>query len=58
MLLVGQPSGRPRVLLMLAGWVVNLAVTEWALRRRPARPIRSLLSPRRAGTPVAADRLG
>ncbi|MGY1642888.1 DUF2306 domain-containing protein [Geodermatophilus sp. SYSU D00703] len=33
-LLVGQPSGTPRVLLMLAGWVVNLVVVEWALRRR------------------------
>jgi uncharacterized membrane protein len=57
MLLVGQPSGHPRVLLMLAGWVVNLAVTEWALRRRPARPVRAVLSPRRAGTPLVADRL-
>ncbi|WP_222268717.1 DUF2306 domain-containing protein [Modestobacter marinus] len=38
MLLVGQPSGHARVLLMLAGWVINLAVTEWALRRRPAGP--------------------
>ncbi|WP_198588404.1 DUF2306 domain-containing protein [Geodermatophilus chilensis] len=58
MLLVDQPSGQPRVLLMLAGWVVNLAVTEWALRRRPARPVRALPSPRRASTPVAADQLG
>ena len=57
MLLVEQPSGHPRVLLMLAGWVVNLAVTEWALRRRPARPGRSVLSPGRAGTPAVADRL-
>jgi uncharacterized membrane protein len=39
-LLAGQPSGHVRVLLMLAGWVVNLAVVEWALRRRPAKPIR------------------
>ena len=37
MVLVGQPSGTPRVLLMLAGWVINLAVVEWALRRRPTR---------------------
>ena len=58
MLVVGQPSGHPRVLLMLAGWVVNLAVTEWALRRRPARPARCVPSPRRASTPVVADRLG
>jgi len=39
MVLVGQPTGTPRVVLMLAGWVINLAVVEWALRRRPtARP--------------------
>jgi uncharacterized membrane protein len=37
-LLAGQPSGHVRVLLMLAGWVINLAVVEAALRRRPARP--------------------
>lgn len=57
-LLVGQPSGHPRVLLMLAGWVLNLAVTEWALRRRPARPVRSIPPPRPAAPPVAAERVG
>lgn len=44
-LLAGQPRGLARVLLMVAGWVINLAVTEWALRRRPtkgARPARGL----------------
>jgi uncharacterized membrane protein len=51
-LVVGQPSGHPRVLLMLAGWVVNLVVVEWALRRRPARPVRSLAPLDRATTPV------
>ncbi|MGR6964706.1 DUF2306 domain-containing protein [Geodermatophilus sp. URMC 61] len=51
-LLAGQPSGTPRVLLMLAGWVVNLAVTEWALRHRPARAVPS---PRRATRAVVAD---
>jgi uncharacterized membrane protein len=40
-LLVGPPSGTPRVLLMLAGWVVNLAVVEVALRRKPVRSTRS-----------------
>ncbi|MGY1688945.1 DUF2306 domain-containing protein [Geodermatophilus sp. SYSU D01105] len=49
-LLVGQPSGTPRVLLMLAGWVINLAVVEWALRRRPAAPARSAA----AAVPAAA----
>lgn len=58
MVLAGQPSGTARVLLMLAGWVVNLAVTEWALRRRPTGPVRGIPSPRRATTPATADRVG
>ena len=58
MVLAGQPSGTARVLLMLAGWVVNLAVTEWALRRRPAAPVRGIPSPRRPTTPVTTDRVG
>ncbi len=57
-LLVGQPSGTARVLLMLAGWVVNLAVTEWALRRRPVRSAREIPAPRRATRLVPADRVG
>lgn len=32
-----QPGATPRALLMLAGWLINLAVVEWHLRR-PARP--------------------
>ncbi len=36
--LAGQPSGPVRVVLVLVGWVINLAVVEWALRRRPSRP--------------------
>jgi uncharacterized membrane protein len=51
MVLVGPPSGTPRVLLMLAGWGINLAVVEWALRRRPAPP-RPVV--RRRPTPAAA----
>ena len=54
MVLVGQPTGTPRVVLMLAGWVINLAVVEWALRRRStARPD---AASRRisSGTPVGA----
>ncbi|MGY1845147.1 DUF2306 domain-containing protein [Modestobacter sp. SYSU DS0875] len=39
-LLGGEPAGGGRVAAMLAGWVVNLAVVEWALRRRPAAPSR------------------
>jgi len=34
-LLVGKPSVAARALLMGAGWVINLAVAEWIIRRRP-----------------------
>lgn len=27
---------------MLAGWVINLAVVEWALHRRPSKPTRRI----------------
>jgi uncharacterized membrane protein len=56
-LLFGQPRGFGRVLLMLAGWLINLAVVEWALRR-PARPRgRRGASSRRPTVPAAADPL-
>ncbi|MFF5074106.1 DUF2306 domain-containing protein [Micromonospora olivasterospora] len=41
MLLAGPPSGHTRVLLVTAGWVINLAVAEWALRRRRTKPGRT-----------------
>jgi Predicted membrane protein (DUF2306) len=60
MLLVGQPSGFGRVLLMLAGWLINLAVVEWALRRGQTAPARSVSRPRasssRAATPATSGR--
>ncbi|RGA05754.1 DUF2306 domain-containing protein [Microbispora triticiradicis] len=31
----GQPGPLPRALLMALAWVINLAVTEWAVRPRP-----------------------
>jgi uncharacterized membrane protein len=34
-LLVGRPGEPVRALLMGAGWVINVAVAEWAIRRRP-----------------------
>ncbi|WP_248965674.1 DUF2306 domain-containing protein [Sphaerisporangium perillae] len=40
-LLVGAPGELPRALLVGAGWMVNLAVAEWFIRRRPAGPIRT-----------------
>lgn len=33
MLLVGPPGEIPRALLVAAGWVINLAVAEWIIRR-------------------------
>jgi len=40
-LIAGPPSELSRALLMGAGWVINLAVAEWAIRKRPARPART-----------------
>ena len=39
-MIAGPPSELSRALLMGAGWVINLAVAEWAIRRRPAPPAR------------------
>jgi uncharacterized membrane protein len=38
-LIAGPPSELSRALLMAAGWVINLAVAEWAIRRQ-LRPLR------------------
>lgn len=35
-LIAGPPSELSRALLMGAGWVINLAVAEWAIRKRMA----------------------
>ena len=41
-LIAGEPSEFPRALLMGAGWVINLAVAEWFIRRRRSSyPIRT-----------------
>jgi len=42
-LLVGVPGEVTRALLMAAGWVINLVVAEWALRRRA--PVRRATRP-------------
>lgn len=34
----GEPNALTHDLLMGAGWVINLGVAEWAIRRRPAPP--------------------
>ena len=40
-IIAGPPSEFSRALLMGAGWLINLAVAEWAIRRRPAAPART-----------------
>jgi uncharacterized membrane protein len=40
-ILIGRPSEGPRAVLMGAGWVINLMVAEWIIRRqRGARSLR------------------
>jgi len=34
---IGAADELPRTLLMTAGWVINLGVAEYVIRRRPAR---------------------
>ena len=36
-LLVGTPNESARAVLMGAGWVINVVVAEWIIRRAPAR---------------------
>jgi uncharacterized membrane protein len=40
-LIAGPPSELSRALLMGAAWVINLAVAEWAIRKRLRRPART-----------------
>ena len=39
-MIVGPPSMLSRALLMGTAWVINLAVAEWIIRKRPARSAR------------------
>jgi uncharacterized membrane protein len=39
--IAGPPSELRRALLMGAAWVINLALAEWIIRRRPSRPART-----------------
>jgi uncharacterized membrane protein len=40
-LIIGPPSELSRALLMGVAWVINLAVAEWAIRKRSAPPVRT-----------------
>ncbi|MDR6904987.1 putative membrane protein [Agromyces sp. 3263] len=48
-LVFGAPGQAMHAVLMGAGWVINLAVAEVAIRRRAALGRRSPVAPRRAG---------
>ena len=39
-MIAGPPTELGHALLMGAGWVINLAVAEWIIRRRPRRRVR------------------
>jgi uncharacterized membrane protein len=52
---IGAADELPRTLLMTAGWVINLAVAEYIIRRRPSR--RSKRTPAGVGRPGTADAL-
>jgi hypothetical protein len=41
LLIFGAPGELPRALLMGAGWVINLVVAEWIIRKRSAHPSRT-----------------
>ena len=36
MLILGTPSDMTRALLMGAGWIINLAIAEWIIRKKPS----------------------
>jgi hypothetical protein len=47
-LLVGQPRETARAVLMGAGWIINLVVAEWIIRRQ---------QPRNVAVPLAVPRI-
>ena len=42
-LIAGPRNPLGNALLMGAGWAINLAIAEWSIRRRPARPARTAI---------------
>jgi uncharacterized membrane protein len=51
---IGAADELPRTVLMTAGWVINLAVAEYVIRRRVQRPKRRSTTAGRAPVPVTA----
>jgi len=52
---IGAGDELPRTVLMTAGWVINLAVVEYVIRRRPGH--RSNRTPTGLGRPRTVDAL-
>ena len=40
----GKPGEGPRAVMMGAGWLINVVVAEWIIRRRVPRPSRLMMS--------------
>ncbi len=53
-LIAGMPGEIAKALLMAAGWVINLAVAEWIIRRRPVYQNPSDVATESFRTPWAA----
>ena len=55
-ILVGRPGEFPRAVMMGAGWVINVAVAEWVIRRGSGAPgVRVSTGARRATSPRVAS---
>ena len=54
-LIAGPPGEVSRALLMGAAWVINLAVAEWAIRKRPARVPSARATPGRQPAAAVVD---
>jgi uncharacterized membrane protein len=58
LLLVGKPGGFPRAMLMLAGWVINVVMAEWLIRRRVRPVVRPRVLQTRSVCGGCAERAG
>ena len=53
---VRTPTGASRAVLMAAGWVINLGVVEWSIRRHPKAPPPPAPAPAPSSKLFEADR--
>jgi hypothetical protein len=52
---VSKPEGLSRAMLLCAGWLINLVIAEWLIRRRPSRRRGSRWSSGPPGAPSGMD---